>query len=416
MWKLKNSRGSFLEKYDLRHDRSIWWHVEEQLLDAAPDDFAREELLRLREDLEQKELARWVPTNSNCPAIGALLDRLITLLPQEWKALGRNIFVGIAPLGEVNAEAWNHHVRGVVELNLQYLWVLDEYAAAFDEFRHSMALQISGGSNSRLTRHQDPDYGRLLASWQHLQAAAAEWRDPSLVHPGHEVLGRLAPGRRRTERDRVVSASETFIVAHELAHHLMAHTSRGAKRRARQAREILGGVVAHRHDEEWESLPSSWRQELEADVVGLALIARRFGREGTLGDGYAALLGATVALLATTHINGNWADDGPRGSHPPFMLRLAHLLSAADLWYRDTPRGPHGDHPLDLCVQLEMFVRVAWLCSKQPEFVEASGEGVLESLVADELQQRLDHLVRRIPYPEDMSPLILPEQRGDAAR
>ncbi|ASK65749.1 hypothetical protein CFK39_07755 [Brachybacterium avium] len=411
MWRLKNSRGTFLDVYGFRHDRSFWWHCASLLAESAPDADAQAEMLAWRDAPKNRPAVEWEPTNSNCPAISALVDRLVVLLPAEWRGLGRNIFVGITPLGEANAVAWNHDRRGIVELNLQYLWVLDEYGAAFDEFRYAVALRITREAEAPIQRHSDADYGALLSSWRHLQDAAELWRDTSVVHPGDQRLTRLAPGRLPEERDRLRSSAETFIVGHELAHHVLAHTSRGAHQRRREAEKILDGVRTRRHSREGDEIPGRWQQELDADVTSMAIIARRFGHDGSVGDAYAALFGAVIALVAAAHINVGWAAGDRSSTHPPLSVRLSNLGAAVEEWYSDTPRGPHGDHPLDLWQQLELFTEMARLCIEEPQWVESIGEEDFITRLTAAHVLRWESLEAQIPLPEDFTAQQLPERR-----
>lgn len=411
MWRLKNSRGTFLDEYGFRRDRSFWWHWASWLAQSAPDADARAEMLTWRDAPKNRPAVEWEPTNSNCPAISEVVNRLVSLLPAEWRGLGRNIFVGIAPLGDANAVAWNNDRRGIVELNLQYLWVLDEYGAAFDEFRHAVARRITRGADMPLRHHSDADYGALLASWRHLQDAAELWRDTSLIHLGDQRLTRLAPGRLPEERDRLRASAETFIVGHELAHHVLAHTSRGAHRRRREAEEILAGVRARRLSKERDEVPEHWQQELDADVTSMAIIARRFEHDASAGDAYAALFGAVIALLAATHIHGGWDVEGRSSTHPPLSVRLNNLGAAVEEWFSDTPRGPYGDHPLDLWQQLELFTEMARLCIEEPQWVEGIGEEDFLTRLAAVHLLRWESLEARVPLPIDFTAQALPERR-----
>lgn len=416
MWRLKNSRGTFLDQYGFRNDRSFWWHCASMLAESAPTNEARTAMLEWRDAPLNRPAVAWTPTNSNCPAISALVDHLVTLLPAEWKGLGRNVFVGIAPLGTANAEAWNHARRGIVELNLQYLWVLDEYAAAFDEYRHALALRVMQSDGAPLARHPDEDYGALLSSWRRLQDAVENWRDTSMIHPGNVGLTRLAPGRRREERDRLVTSAETFIVAHELAHHTLAHTSRGAGRRAREAQEILESVRARRRSLQDDEIPEAWQQELDADVTGIAIVARRFERNGSLEDAYAALFGAVIALLAAAHIHGGWDTEDLSSTHPPLSLRLRNLGAAVEDWYADSPRGQHGDHPLELWLQLELFTEMAQLCIENSRLVESIGEDAFTARLTQIFLHRWRSLLTRLPLQQGFTAQVIPEQRSTQDR
>lgn len=410
MWRLKNSRGTFLDEYGFRHDRSFWWHCAALIAESAPNDEARAKMLDWRDAPENHPAVLWSPTNSNCPAISALVDRLVTLLPAEWRALGRNVFVGIAPLGEVNAEAWNQHRRGIVELNLQYLWVLDEYGAAFDEYRHAVSVRISRDTYSPLRSHEDADYGALLSSWRHLQDVAGHWRNEAVIYPGDHKLIRLAPGRLPEERERLTTSAEMFIVAHELAHHFLAHTSRGANQRRRQAERILANVRTRRNLTQDAPIPEPWQKELDADIVGMAIIARQFEPGRSFGDAYAAEFGAVLALIAVAHIHDDWDVEDHSSTHPPLALRLRNLAAAVEEWYSDAPRARHGDHPLDLWLQLELFCEMAQLCAETPGQLEAVGEEHFTTVLAATHLQRWEALEARIPLPQDYTPQPLPER------
>lgn len=415
MWKLHKSRGQFLAKHKAPNDRSFWWQLTTDQANAQPNEEDRKTFLAWRDDSTNTSAVQWEPTNSNCPAMSATVDSVVSLLPPEWKGIGRNVFVGIVVDGEVNASAWNHTDAGIIEINLQYLWILEEYASAFDEYRHAISRRISSAIGDRdvLPAHKDADYGKLIASWKKLENAAESWRNPAMISPGGELLTQLAPGRKLDERNRVITAAESFIIAHELAHHVMAHTSQGAKRRAREAQHILKQVFDFGEATGCTPLTTSWKQEIEADIVAIAILSEQFEGHGRREAAYLALFGSVIALTSVAHIERHWSNDDIDESHPSLTTRLQYIHAAIDMWYGDLERGIHGDHPLDLWDQLELFVQVAMLSMKYPDLVNSSDEQDLLNIVAIHQLKRWNALVEEIPLPMNLTPLIPPERRTE---
>lgn len=410
MWNLKKGRGAFLARYNFRNDRSYWWHLAGTMAEQSNERIAAE-LLEVRNTLSWMD---WTPINSNCPELASSVNYVVRLLPPEWKATGQNIFVGIAPLGDLNAEAWNRAASGVVEINVQYLWALEGYVLAFDEYRSSLQRMLDGFQGIPNFAQPPSDYGDLIASWDRLDDAALVWRDPLVISPGNETLMRHAPGRRVQEVQAAEDAARKFIIAHELSHHLMAHTSSdGARRRARAALEVVQPFFSEETIGELQSFKSDWQRELQADLVAVAIMCGKFSETGPSTDkAYEALFGSFIALVCVGH-GGNleFADHSDvEETHPPVVMRLKFISDAIREWYRHEPRGIHNDHPLDLLNQLEVFA--SFVCAHQTgQFADKRDrEHITASLLEDYLRRTADvvDVVSRRP---DAVPLLPPEHR-----
>lgn len=410
MWDLKHGRTLFLSKYHFKSDKSFWWHLAGQMAEGD-DSSVAEALDAARNDVDRPWMS-WAPTNANCPELSKIVSNVVKKLPQEWKATGRNIFVGIAPLGEMNAQAWNKDKRGVVEINLQYYWALESYVLAFDEFRSGLTRIIDDINDRPYTPHADPAFADFVRSWNKLETELVLWHAPGVIAFGEATGDLRAPGRRDSEIDTSVSAAVEFIVAHELAHHLMGHTSSsGAKKRGSAARAIVEPLFSDDSLRERSNFRSDWRAEIEADLVAVAVISGKLDGGSDFQKAYGALIGSFVALVCATHesesseaVQSNLLD-----THPPLSVRLDFIGEAIRSWFKDDPRGSYNDHPIGLLDQLQTFC----------EFVILHRRGKLDQIERDELDliilgeflRRYEVLLGLVPLNPNARVLNPPEHR-----
>lgn len=412
MWKLHKSRGTFLNKYNFKDDRSFWWYAAELLAEqAGPND--ADELRRMQNDTDRSWMF-WKPTNSNCPEISRTVDKLVSSLPQEWTATGKNIFVGIAPLGEINASAWNQDVRGIVEVNLQYLWALEAYVLAFDEFRFVMRDAIGNHLYGTELLAPSPDFGSFFSSWNALDRAKQIWEDDTVIFAGDHTIYRRVAKRNNSEIDNGVASCVSFIIGHELAHHFLTHTSSGgARSRARQAKELVLPLLSPDSESvRWE-LPIKWVDELEADLVSVALICQKFTQSGDPEDAYRALLGSYIALICANH-GQNLSSADPQSddsTHPPLQTRLTYIGIAVRSWFADHPRGKYNDHPIDLLNQLDAFISLIALHQENEIRSEAESVAAVRQC-ASTFMQAWEELAATIPLRMDAQVLHPPESEG----
>jgi len=381
---LKNSRGKFFEVHKMPRDRTFWHYFLEQVgrLDEIPPE-------------QLQKVSQWKPERSNCPELTATLEDLIENIPPEWKEIASNIFVGRVFDGEVNASAWTNMKAGIIEINLQYTFILSAYVAAFDQYVESLRLILKGiGLDSAEQLVSDLD-NRLTSTWSQLDDSRSEWMDARLLAGGNPALLHLAPPDRVQPREDVVVACEEFIIAHELAHHLLGHTTSrkdGGKAKV-TVDEVVDAADLHRH---METLNGSQVKELRADILAFMIMANVVDYPAPFGRLYRAILGSTISLLALAHVTDTWVATGNDESHPG-IIRRYNVIEALTEWLSvNKPRGEVGDHPLGLISQLGGLYSIAinrWLCQSYPDRVGRIG--VLDT--ADALLTALETIEGRIP-------------------
>ncbi|MET7820046.1 hypothetical protein [Micromonospora zamorensis] len=373
MTTLKNSRGKFFHVHKMPPDLNFWLHF---LQHAGRESDLDPALVRRARD--------WRPERSNCPRLSFLLEDLIAAIPAEWRALATNLFAGRVLQGDVNAAAWTERKAGILEINVQYSFTLSAYAAAYDEFFHHLrdfsrevmrdadtAQELSASINKR-----------FLEPWGQLENARKTWIDRRLVATRNPVRRRLTLGREDLQED-MVDAAESFVIAHELAHHLLGHTvSRRDKKRAKvivdQTVEKLGLYPA------MAALNTSQREELQADLLGYLIVAQAVEREPTFSDLYRAVAGSSLALITLAHVTQEWVESDSAGTHPGFVTRFAVLQSLTESFTVDSEAGEIGDHPLGFLAQLSTFAAVAlssWMSRRYPGEQPATIEQALSHLI-----------------------------------
>lgn len=389
-WDLRKARNKFLARHRFAADRSFWWYVARSLRSNASDD----EIVAMLDDylIQHRDLLMTAPTRSNCPAVAIVVDDVIGKTPAEWKAIVRNVFVGLTLTPDVNAEAWVARDAGVIEISLQYLWAFESYASAFDEFAYAMTRILDGDRGRGQYRvPTGSDYGNVRALWTRLDRGTEEWRDPDAIRAGTDDLVRLAPGRRTEDFDLYMRAAQEFIVCHEAAHHVLGHTAKSARRRAQRAAELVAPLMEDERLAERHQFSEAATSEIEADLVALALMARVFdGAEPSAA--YRALSGSVLALIAATHVNEHWLAYDATESHPPLMVRLWFLFAAADAWFADLPVTPEGAHPLGYAAQLRVFAEALathWIGGQYEEARELNA-GLSDAEYEQSLARRLE--------------------------
>jgi hypothetical protein len=360
---LKNSRGKFFEVHRMPRDRSFWYYVIEQqgrLNELADEDVAR--------------LLAWKPECSNCPELTEVIGDLIHKVPAEWRALANNIFVGrVFNDGEANAKAWTRVKAGIIEINLQYTWVLNAYVAAFDDYARTVSDLIQkilepGEDMDQVVRALDD---RLSKRRYWLDESRPEWLDLGMLSIGKPALLQSTPPDRIEIRDNAVGACEAFAIAHELAHHLLWHTvSRSGKSKAWQAVEAtianagIADIISRQN--------SSQRQELHADILAFMITANAINGTPTFNGLYGALVGSMISHVALADVNESWIEKDASASHPDFIARCEVIAALTEWLSKSRPAGSVGDHPLGLLVQLQGFLSLAinaWLNRGAPNKV-----------------------------------------------
>jgi hypothetical protein len=344
-------------------DRSFWHYL-----------FERQGVLnKLPEDAVALQRT-WRPERSNCPELTEVIEDLIHKVPGEWRALAGNLFVGrVLDDGEANASAWTKVKAGVIEINLQYTWVVSAYVAAFDDYAQTVgnllqAILAPGEDKDEVVRALDD---RLSKRRLWLDESRLDWLDLRLLSAGNPAFLQSAPPGRIKMRENAVGACEEFVIAHELAHHLLWHTvSKSGKSKAWQTVDAAtkdAGIT-----EMMIKQNASQLQELHADILAFMMTANAINGTPSFNDLYRSLAGSMISYIALADINESWIEKEADASHPDFMARCELIAALVEWLSKSRPASDNGDHPLGLLVQLQGFCGIsinAWLNRGFPDKV-----------------------------------------------
>ncbi|WP_306214267.1 M48 family metalloprotease [Actinoplanes sp. RD1] len=354
-------------------------------------------------EAHKQELENWRPERSNCPELTLMIDNFIKRIPIAWRDVAREIFVGRVPAGEIQATAWTEKHAGLIELNVQFTWVLSAYVDTYDEFYFATRGLIEefyrNGSDPAIEAMAKTLQSRLLDPWDRLDEKKLAWRDPRLIESGTLALVQSSRPGREEARMILVSACEEYILAHELAHHLLGHLvkNRGKAR----AREVVNGYL--RDDEIWKvysPLNKSQKDEFEADILAYLLVANGVDRAPEQGYMYRAVLSSAMTQIALAHVKEGWVYDAPDATHPNFFQRFSLIQRLTEILSAGMPRGVIGDHPMSALGQVETFSAVALHHWRSQVDNEVSPAGIYE--VVDLFFKRFQATSRKIgeSYPE----------------
>lgn len=346
---LAASRERFYAEEGQPSDGSFWNHY---LALAAP---GTELAGRARQ-----ALGGWRPVRSNCPELTDVVEDLVDGMPHDWQPVADELFVGRVIGGEVNATAETSRDARIVRLDLQYTSALFAYATAWDEQMLALRLvlgEAQAGGPGVEDRIAALDAERFARYWDALEVARADMLDPGQIAALAAELRVASSADRTDERELGVLLAESWVVCHEVAHHLLGHTLTH-----RPALPAAALVAAHRYPELLDGLNPSQADECDADVLAFLLLARACDPDVPPGarDLYRAQLGAALGLIALTHVNDGWTTElGPDRTHPgldrrwPIVEQLARGLGG------EMPIGAAGDHPFDLMIDLTLFASAA---------------------------------------------------------
>ncbi|MET8372468.1 hypothetical protein ABZU42_22435 [Micromonospora profundi] len=390
---LKNSRGKFFHIHKMPVDRSFWRHFIETVVpqpEATLSNYSKADL---------ELFTTWRPEHSNCEQLTTVIEELTRSLPDDCKALARNLFVGRVLDGEVNARAWSERQAGLVEISLQYTNILGAYAATYDEYFQSVRSLVKTITDpaidedelvSRLTV-------RLEQPWNELRAQQNQWKDPTVVFGGcATIFSSVAPERMRIV-EKVVLAAEAFIIAHELAHHLLGHTN--TKRDKQSAKRALDEAVnATAIPQVLLPLNPAQRQEVEADALAFLICANALHGPPTFPEIYDALAGSVLSFVAAAHVKDDWIANEVAPTHPGFLERMQVIAELTTLVALERPADKEMGHPLGFLAQLQTFAGLAlnaYLHQHDP--VEHRRVGLLD--VVGHLARLADEL--KLPHTKD---------------
>lgn len=175
------------------------------------------------------EYFAWKPHRSNCPDVQALMDQLIETIPESWRSRARKIFAGRNLDGMANAEAWRDGEVGVIELNYGITSAAMIYSVLYCKYYemvHTLGGEVDFTDDDEETLMMileevgDAGFTPILIAEREKES----WHSNRSVFAGHELLRDLPSSRKEDEYHNTVRAIEEFILAHELAHHLLGHT------------------------------------------------------------------------------------------------------------------------------------------------------------------------------------------------
>ncbi|WP_392543918.1 hypothetical protein [Oryzobacter telluris] len=364
MWRLKNSRGLFLNSNNMAQDRSIWSYVAAELAGAATTQEARNAIDEYTARPEWRLLSDFAPNRSNCPIVERNAVSLHGKLPSRWSALADNIFYGVTLDGLPNAEAHNQRFAAIVSVSLQFIWMIESYVLAYDAMLYSFREHARAYERGDVPTYHQEELVNSREAWRRLERAAEGWRDEFKIDPGDQSIHLYVPGREAADIDEAVQSVVTFTLGHELAHHILGHTSKNSERRAKEARAMLLCELSETSRAFIESYPANQQKELLCDAMAFKIVAGSFS-DGTTGErdyksAYNAIIGGCFSLLALAHVGEHWIEQRSGETHPSFQVRWQSLLLIAFETWEGWQRDRSGGHPLDLTHQLRMFVDSAF--------------------------------------------------------
>ena len=252
---------------------------------------------------------------------------------------------------------------GIIEINLQYTFVLHAYVATFDEYMQVIRMLFRDIWSEEFEQIVGQLEARLAKPWSHLDESRPAWMDTRLLGDGNPALLQLTPSDRISARENVVLSCEEFVIAHELSHHLLGHTVS----RSNRAKAITTVNIAIDHlniATMLQKMNNIKRQEVQADILAFMIMADAIDGPAEFMRLYEALIGSVISLVALAHISETWIETDCRASHAGFVDRIEIIAQLAEWLAGYRPRGAHGDHPLGLLTQLCGFVAItlnAWL-------------------------------------------------------
>lgn len=315
-WTLAKSRALFFKETGEPAQDSFWVGERERLLERGAG------------TVNLGSLLEWDPSalgaRSNCPALHATIDELVTLVDPRWRARADNIYAG-RTTGHLDLAFSRHGQKGgAVAVSSQLSMSLIAYVNLWARFLHLFDMShdtpvddwnaIEGGLRN--------EFSQLIRSFQGhgLPALLGQW---PLTFASHDH------GRAAFEH---VASAERWIVAHELSHHILRH---GTARPDRLAREAIDAGL--RRDEvacELVDVTTAQREEIAADILAFELIAGEYANDANAVTVLQAYQGACIALVAVGHLQGDWLAE-PNDSHPGAISRLVILTKWVLSRYRD---------------------------------------------------------------------------------
>lgn len=315
-----------------------------------------------------EQILTLIPENSNDYWLDATLSDLLGWLPDDLAVDAREIFIARTPGYELQAEAWatSSEARlvavcaGIVNVLICYAVLMRKSYQALRDAERTGVATIRDAMASARERIPEILADRAVAL---ILRSRRDWfeKGVSLDDPLLEVLGEW---NERTSNGTLTvieleDVGEHFIVAHEVAHHLLGHThsptfptrSHPAKAHLEAARGRLRVEVS---DAGWNARQLD---ELDADALAFLAIANELKAPGAFDPSswYRAMTGALLALPALEDVGlaAQTPDDGWSETHPPIEARLAQIFQFIVAFPAPDKNRPH--HPIGLAAQAIFF-------------------------------------------------------------
>lgn len=272
-------------------------------------------------------VALWKPSaatsQSNCPELDLVVKRLMQRIDQRWKARLANLYAGRVHSSPDRAFSAVSTRGGMLVIDLEYSIAIAAYVAVYDKFLAVLDTRFE---------HDGETVDAISAGvHEEFEEFIEAYRGGGLPQIRGDWLLALQSEQHQVSHSTLTRIAEEYVVAHEVAHHILRHLSTRADREATELvnEYLLRPAIAS----ELRSLNRSQRQEVEADVLALLLIAGEISTASVdLGDVLQALHGAVFALLAASHLDAGWTSH-PDDEHPGGATRIAVIAKLVTLLY-----------------------------------------------------------------------------------
>jgi hypothetical protein len=352
-----------------RHSGAHRWtldelrNFEQSFHDEHPDEFPPDHLEALRMFTDGID----PPTLYQNPTMIAMLESMYTDIEDAAETLmgdgapsrENRPLIATLPTGEVNARAML-----VPETDGEHIVVFDDQLFTFALLVSKVAARCFPPTAGGFEHSGDP------------------WRDVLEEHPEIEerfvelVAAWLVTGRPdqapqywlsepwRSLGTLLLEGMELFVLGHEFAHIALGHVDASLAKANRYGRA------------EASTIPRSWREELEADALGVDIAVAIHNREQLTSTFATAgaqifffsthMLSEGLALLGTGTIPSNLDEES---SHPPGGLRWAMMYEQV------TARTGEKSESLEFADTLSRLLKTLWERAK-PTILEWFEQGV----------------------------------------
>ncbi|MHB8794830.1 MAG: hypothetical protein ACYC90_05110 [Candidatus Nanopelagicales bacterium] len=356
-WKLPKSRALFFRATGESPKVSYW--ASEAVSNVIDDSMqVPEAALSWRPDLPD--------SRANCPELHAVMNQLIRQVAPSWRARTKNVYAGRTSRNEESAYSLPDLKAGMIAISQAFSIALAVYVSAFEKFilladEASMPaadwITVRKGMRDELRDHIDTQ------SRSGVEAVRGRW-----------FMSSSGPTGARAIEDHHRLA-ETWVITHELAHHIVRHSS---SRQDKAVKAMLRGILAVPCIlAETEGLSRAQLDEIEADVLATLIMSDKFSSEpGHPFHLFAAVNGAVFALLAVGHLDRSWTE-ARREEHPGALTRIAVVVKAMMLEFGDVPFEDDDPKGLSLPrVAARLAAFALWLEGSDTLFNRAISIGV----------------------------------------